>query len=186
MKNIKEIIKIGLILFAITAISALLLAFANKTTAPLIAMNNQKKTEASMKVVFKDADSFEKADIQADKVEEAYIAKDSSGEKIGVCIVSTDNGYGGEIKVMTGVDTDGKITGVDILSHSETPGLGANAANPEFKDQFSGKTAPVEAVKGEAGDSEVSAMSGATITSKAVVRAVNTASEAAKSILKEG
>lgn len=185
MKNIKEIIRIGFILFAITAISALLLAYANKTTAPLIAENNQKKTDAAMKVVFPDGDSFEKLEIEAENVTEAYAAKDSSGNTIGACIVSSDKGYGGEIKIIAGFDKDKKITGVDILTHSETPGLGANAANPEFKNQFAGKTSPIEAVKGDAGENQISAMSGATITSKAVTRAVNSAAAAADNILKE-
>lgn len=180
--KIKEIIKIGLILFAITAVSAFLLAFANKVTAPVIQENDRKKTEESMKLVLSDADSFEKVDYSEENIEQVYIAKSSSAEFVGCCVVALVNGYGGELKVMTGIDKELNVTGVDILSHSETPGLGANAANDSFKGQFVGKTSGISAVKGEAKENEIAAMSGATITSKAVTQAVNNALEVAEKV----
>ena len=173
----KEIIKVGLILFVITAISALLLAYANKITAPIIAENNRIKTEAAMKVVLPDAETFTKVGIEG--VEEAYIANASDGPA-GVCVVTVAYGYGGEVKVITGINRNGEITGIDILSHSETPGLGANAENPEFTSQFVGKTANIGVSRGKAEGNEINAMSGATITSNAVTQAVNAAFEAAK------
>lgn len=185
MKNSKEIIRIGLILFAITAISALLLAFANKITAPVIEVNNQKKTEEAMRLLMKDASTFEEAQFPGDKISKAYIAKDKSGNLAGVCVVSSEFGYGGAVEVMTGIDAEGKVTGIDVLNHAETPGLGARADEYEFKKQFTGRTAGIEAVKGDASDNEISAMSGATITSKAVTSAVNNALSAAEEIMKE-
>lgn len=176
----KEIIKVGFILFAITAVSALLLAFANKITAPIIAENNRVKTEAAMRVVLPDAETFTKVGI--DGVEEAYIAN-TGDETAGVCVVSAVYGYGGEIKVITGINTDGEVTGIDILSHSETPGLGANAEKPEFTSQFKGKTKDIGVSRGKASGNEINAMSGATITSKAVAEAVNMALEAARLLL---
>ena len=170
----KEIIKVGLILFAITAISALLLAVANRVTAPLIEQNIKIKIEKSMKTVLPGADSFHEVQISAPMVEEAYIAK--TGENVvGVCVVTKSNGYGGEVKVITGIDKDGKVTGVDILEHSETPGLGANATKPEFKAQYEGKTQNIEVSRGDASGNEINAMSGATVTSKAVTEGVNAA-----------
>ena len=170
----KEIIRVGLILFAITAISALLLAVANNVTAPIIAENNRIKTEKSMEAVLPGADAFEKVEIEAPNVVEAYIAK--SGDAVtGACVVTEANGYGGAVKVITGVDTDGKVTGVDILEHGETPGLGANATKPEFKSQFEGKTMNIGVSRGSALGNEINAMSGATITSKAVTESVNAA-----------
>lgn len=185
MKNTKEIIRVGLILFAITAIAAFLLAFANKITAPLIEINNKLKTEESMKVVMENAETFVPCDYAGDEVNEVYFAKDSSGALIGLCVVSAENGYGGAVNVMIGIGLDGKVTGIDIISHSETPNLGSNADKDEFKNQYIGKTSGITAVKGNAEDNEISAMSGATVTSKAVTAAVNNALSVAEKIMRE-
>ena len=185
MKNSKEIIRIGLILFAITAIAALLLAFANKITAPVIEINNQKNTEAAMQLLMPDAADFEKSEYVSDRVTETYVAKDNTGAVVGVCVVSFEYGYGGAVKVMTGIDVEGKITGIDVLEHSETPGLGAKSDNDEFKTQFAGHTSGITVTKKTPADNQISAISGATITSGAVTSAVNYALETAEIILKE-
>ena len=181
----KEIIRVGIILFVITALSALLLALGNYITSPLIAENGRINTEKSMQTVFADAASFEKTDYAAKSVVEAYIAKDSANETIGACVITEQNGYGGAVKVLTGVDKDGKITGVEILSHSETPGLGAEATKPEFKVQFEGKTKNIGVSRGKASGNEIDALSGATITSKAVTNAVNLAVDSAEQLLSQ-
>lgn len=184
MKNFKEIIKIGLTLFAITAVSALLLALINNVTAPIIAENETEKTYATMGTLIPDADSFEKITLNGEKnIVEAYRALDSDANTIGCCVISTAYGYGGEIKVLTGI-IDNKVCGVDILSHSETPGLGAKATEPEFKDRFLDKTVGIGIAKENAGDNEINAMSGATITSTAVTSCVNTALEFAMEVEK--
>lgn len=170
MKNsAKEIIKIGLILFLITAISAMLLAIVNKMTAPIIAKNREAKTFASMAVVMPEAKNFKLIEEQyPDNIQKAYLALNESDDKIGICIISTANGYGGAIEVLTGI-SEGKITGIDILSHSETPGLGAKTANPDFTEQFSGKSGTLTL------KDDIDAISGATISSTAVTNAVNNA-----------
>lgn len=180
--KIKEIIKTGLILFAITAIAALILACANKVTAPIIEKNQMKRTAEAMTVVMPEAEKFEKVEVIGEKspVTEAYNAKNASGEKIGSCVIAAANGYGGEVLVLVGIDAEEKITGIQIMSHSETPGLGANAEKPEFTEQFKGKTVGIKAVKSKAGENEINAMSGATITSKAVTNAVSVALDFAK------
>ena len=85
----------------------------------------------------------------------------------------------GAYYLMTGVDADGKVTGVNILSHGETAGLGANATNESFRDQFKGLVNGITVSKDKAGENSIDALTGATITSRAVVRAVNAAIEAA-------
>ena len=184
MINVKEIFRVGVILFAITAVSAALLAGANKVTAPVIAENNKIKTEKAMQTVFADADSFEQVQIEKDGIVEAYVAK-SGNSVAGSCVVSEAYGYGGAVRVMTGVTSEGKVTGIDILSHAETPGLGANATKPEFKEQYKDKSAGIKIAKSGAGENEINAMSGATITSTAVTNAVNIALDAAGEIVKE-
>ena len=180
----KEIIKIGLTLFAITAVSATLLATVNNLTAPVIAKNQLKKTYQSMEKVMPKAKEFKAIDVTAkDKISEAYIALDENNEQIGVCIISSANGYGGEIKVLTGV-VEGKICGIDILAHAETPGLGAKTTNPEFKEQFKEKTNNISLVKSGASGNEINAISGATISSTAVTNAVNTALEFSSEVVK--
>lgn len=184
MKNLKEIIKIGAILFAITAISALLLAVVNKVTAPKIAKNQTEKTYASMSEILPTAYDFEKIEVkEGSSVKEAYKALDSSGLDVGYCIISTAFGYGGELSVLTAI-SENKVMGIEILSHSETPGLGAKATEPEFKNEFSEKTAGLKVVKKNAKDNEINAMSGATITSSAVADCVNAALEFASEVEK--
>lgn len=181
MKNLKEILKIGGILFAITAISAFLLAVVNSVTEPVIAKNQLEKTYKAMDKLMP-AKSF--SEIEAEGTE-AYAAYGDDGEIIGVCIITSSFGYGGEVKVLTGVDKSMKVTGIDILSHSETPGLGANATKPDFKNQFSGKTSGISVAKKAPAENEIQAMSGATISSKAVTDAVNKALELAGGVLGE-
>ena len=82
-------------------------------------------------------------------------------------------GYGGTVSVMVGIGTDGAITGLEILSHAETPGLGANAVKPDFKDRFIGKSGELTVDKTSNEGQNVQAITAATITSKAVVSAVN-------------
>ncbi len=170
----KEILRVGLILFVITAISALLLAFANDITAPIIEQNAKIKTENSMKLLIPEADEFEQK-------ENLYLAK-AGGELVGVCVISEGLGYGGTVQVMVGVDKEGKVAGIDILSHSETPGLGANADKPDFTNQFTAKTGNIKVAK-TGGENEIQAISGATVTSNAVTKAVNDALAAAGEVL---
>jgi electron transport complex protein RnfG len=105
----------------------------------------------------------------------------NNGEIVGYTIATTNNGFGGAVEVLTGITTDDKISGVRITSHSETPGLGAKSTDPTFYEQYSGKDANGSiAVKkgGGATETQVDAITGATITSRAVTEAVNIASKA--------
>ena len=95
---------------------------------------------------------------------------------IGYTIKTSPKGYGGAVEVMVGISTDGKITGVDIGNHSETPGLGSKASDPAFKDQYLDKDVAnsLLVVKGSVNnDNEISAISGATITSNGVTSGEN-------------
>jgi electron transport complex protein RnfG len=88
------------------------------------------------------------------------------------------NGFGGAIDMVVGIDNNGAVTGISIIKMSETSGLGTNAAKPSFKDQYIGGTGNF-AVNKDGG--EIDALTGATITSRAVTRGVNSAVEAVKS-----
>jgi len=157
----KDILKPALILFVICLVVTALLAGTNLLTKDKIAEQSALEAEQSRKVVLSDADSFEEAD--------GYYIGKANNETVGYVFQTEAKGYGGAVKVMTGISADGQITGVVILEHSETPGLGANAEKASFTDQFK-QTAPekgITLVKNKApSDGEIEAMTGASITSR--------------------
>lgn len=151
----KDILKPALILFVICLVVTALLAGTNLLTKDKIAEQSALEAEQSRKVVLSDADSFEEAD--------GYYIGKANNETVGYVFQTEAKGYGGAVKVMTGISADGQITGVVILEHSETPGLGANAEKASFTDQFK-QTAPekgITLVKNKApSDGEIEAMTG--------------------------
>lgn len=191
--NIKEVIKVGLILFAITAISAALLAFVNSKTAPLIEENNIKKEQTALAAVLPDCEFEEITDISAyealtdgnGKIKKVYKAT-SGGEVKGACVITETSGYDVGIQTVTGVDTDLTVTGIEIIAMNETPGLGANANNPDFKAQYAGKKYEVGVSKTAASDTEIQAISGATKTSRGVTNGVNIALKVAEKVMEGG
>ena len=106
-------------------------------------------------------------------------AKDASGAEIGYIIKGQAAGYGGNDVVVVGVDANLKVTGISFPETlPETAGLGQRALEPEFYEQFAGKGTKLSVKKGGgAGENEIDAISGATITSTAVVNTVNAATE---------
>ncbi|SDZ32072.1 electron transport complex protein RnfG [Proteiniborus ethanoligenes] len=181
----REIIKLGLILFIITAIAASVLAVANNATSGIIAeVQEQENNKARQEVlplaqsfVPLDEKEFEEIVLDNDKVKEIYMGNSGSGQLTGYTIKTVSKGYGGEIEIITGISIDGKVTGMKVVSHSETPGLGANATKPEFQNQFLEKlTSPsIAVVKSAPKENEIQAIAGATITSKSVSDGVNIA-----------
>lgn len=112
------------------------------------------------------------------EVNEVMNAVDVSGALLGHLITaSSDDSYGGTVKVSIGIAEDGTITGVEILKINDTPGLGMKAEKPAFKDQYKDKVVDEFSVTktGSTSKSEIQAISGATITSKAVTHAVDAA-----------
>ena len=114
-------------------------------------------------MVLPKAESFE---AQQGDSGEYFIGKKGS-EIVGyVFTTSSPSGYGGAISVMTGIQTDGQISGVVILSHNETPGLGANAEKEDYRNQYLQKAAEggFTLIKtGTPGEGQILAMTGATI-----------------------
>lgn len=184
-----------LVLFAVTFVAVLLLAVVNQVTREPIAQAEINARAEIYKVVYPDAENFAEAEDTATILEssaqllesEGYtgcsindflVVEDSSKTVKGYVIAATSpNGYGGDIQVALGITADGKITGFDVVSNSETAGLGSKCTEPEFKDQFAGKPATnLEYTKsGATADNEIDAISGATITTNAVTEAANCA-----------
>lgn len=184
-----NILKLGLNLFVICAVAAGLLAGTNQITDPVIKkMNIQANNEARQTVLpeakeFKivDAKDYEnKSDVEVVEVYKGLNGSDALGYTIKVL----PKGYGGAIEVMVGITSQGQIAGINIGNMTETPGLGAKAKEEVFYGQYIGKPATnLEVIKsGAAGETEIQAISGATITSQAVTTGVNTAVEVYNSL----
>ena len=189
----KDMFKLGLNLLIISAIAALLLAFTNNVTADTIAKRNEQANAEARKLVLESAQDFEEVkDVKTDnskgvEVSEIYEAKDASGNTVGYTLKVLPSGYGGTIELMVGIDSaNGQVSGINVVSNSETAGLGAKSTDPEFSDQYKGK--PLEELSvlknGTPGDTEIKAISGATITSTAVTNGVDAAIEVYNNSLK--
>lgn len=180
----KEISVLTVKLLLICAIVSALLAGVNSITKPIIAENEQKNFEIAMQEVLPDASGFEEVNLGDYTPSETGVTLDSLYRADnGGYVVSTvcSEGYGGDVSVMVGITKDLTVNQVKIMSMSETPGLGAKASEPEFIGQYDGLAAGITVVKNTApADNQIEAISGATITSKAVTKAVNTALEAAE------
>lgn len=165
------ITKLALILLAITVVVALLLGLVNYITADRIAEINEQKTKDAMGEVLP-ADSYEPLDTGGFAGVAAAYRAVADGETMGYVIETLPSGFGGSIDMVVGVGTDGTVTGVSIISMSETAGLGANAAKEQFRSQYVGGSG-IFAVDKDGGD--IDSLTGATITSRAVTNGVNTA-----------
>ena len=180
----KEISVLTVKLLLICAIVSALLAGVNSITKPIIAENEQKNFEIAMQEVLPEASGFKEVDPGDYTPSETGVTLDSLYRADnGGYVVSTvcSEGYGGDVSVMVGITKDLTVNQVKIMSMSETPGLGAKASEPEFIGQYDGLAAGITVVKNTApADNQIEAISGATITSKAVTKAVNTALQAAK------
>lgn len=199
----KGMIKDALILFAITLIEGLMLGVVNDITKEPIAQQEQKAKNEACQNVFAAADSFEAqeladsaqieqvltdAGISGADIDELMAAKDASGALLGYVITVTDHeGYGGDIQFSMGITNEGTLNGISLLSISETAGLGMRAGEvlvPQFADKNVLKFTYTKT--GATADSEIDAISGATITTNAVVNGVNAGLAYFDKILKGG
>lgn len=170
-KNSTDIIKPTAVLFAICVIIPLALSFTNKITVKKIARLEEENSKKAM------ASLIEADDFSTVSGTEYYKAV-KDGNIIGYIFKTSAKGYGGDVSVMTAVNPDGTVKSVAILDVSnETPGLGQNAAKESFYSQYAGKKKGISLLKNGADSekNEVDAVTGATITSTAVNRAVNEA-----------
>ncbi len=185
-ENIRLVIVLGLI----TLITALLLGFVNQITAPKIAENNKKTLETAMNSLIPDA-QFESLEVPSEVQTPADTSTPSitgvykatkDGADAGYCVQVLPTGFGGQLTVIVGILPDGTLAGVKVTKHSETPGLGAKAQqDPSWSAQFTGKAADGSLAVAKDGGS-IDAITGATITSRAVTLGVNTAADYVSSL----
>lgn len=175
----KRNFKLGGILLIITMISGLLLGFANDLTKEAI-LENSKISKDDLNYIMPAAEKIQDTTIELDEdsnIKELYEAV-SGNDTIGYVMKINVKGFHGPIDFVVGISKDDKVTGMKVLSHNETPGLGAKITEDKFMQRFKDKPATdyLEAVKVTPNkDNEVEAISGATTSSKASVSAVNEA-----------
>ena len=175
----KRNFKLGGILLIITMISGLLLGFANDLTKEAI-LENSKISKDDLNYIMPAAEKIQDTTIELDEesnIKELYEAV-SGNDTIGYVMKINVKGFHGPIDFVIAISKDDKVTGMKVLSHNETPGLGAKITEDKFMQRFKDKPATdyLEAVKVTPNkDNEVEAISGATTSSKASVSAVNEA-----------
>ncbi len=175
--KVKAILIPAVSLLIICVVVTALLGVTNSVTAPKIEQLAAETEAAAKQAVLTDAVSFsEEKQIEKDGNAYTYYEGFSAEEgTVGYVFRTSAKGYGGDIAVMVGVKTDGTVAGVNILSISETAGLGMNATNESFLSQFLGKSGTIGVLKNGSSETEIQALTGATITSKAMASAVNQA-----------
>lgn len=160
------------VLTGICVVAALVLGITYNTTKPLIAAQKEKEIKLALERVLPGAEEYRKKSFDAKEYYEGY----KNGQLIGYIIPAEGDGYSGKIEMLVGVDKDSKITGVEVLSHDETPGLGAKCMEikhgekePWFLRQFKGRAAS------ELDLEHIEAITGATITTEAIIDGVKEA-----------
>lgn len=174
--SVMVMVRLTATLFAICAVCALLLGAVDAGTRDRIEQVKADKKNAAMSAVLP-ADSYEQVAYTGTDttIREAYKAGDAGY----VLQVAPSGSFGGGLVIMVGVNSDMTVSGVEIVESSETSGLGANAKKPVFRDQFTGKSGEVKVTK-DGGD--IDALTGATITSRAVSAGVTSALAAAATL----
>jgi len=116
-----------------------------------------------------------------------YVGKNDQGDLVGYALSVGAKGFGGQVIMALGLTPEGNITGINFTELKETAGLGMKADEPEFKSQFPGKSVSIDLVKGAPqDDNDISAITGATVTSTAVHKAVNAGLNFYETVLKGG
>jgi electron transport complex protein RnfG len=184
----KKVIHMIATLTIIGVIAGGLLSQVNNWANPLIAANQKAETEKAIFLVQPNGKSYEP--VKSLELE-IYKVFDDNRNLVGYSLVSAGNGFQGKVKIMTGLNNDlSKIEMIEILEQVETPGLGTKITEEPFKKQFEGlQTLPqVKWVKGKAPENpnEIETITGATISSKAVVDIINLGLEKARSLKEKG
>lgn len=162
-----------LVLTVIAVVAGTLLAFTNRITEGPISRQNMERAQGALAELFPEAEAYEEIDLgDGDELRSAYTAM-KGGQAVGYAVTVTSQGYGGPIEVITGMETNLALRGIRVggSDFKETEGLGSRVKEAAFTDQFAGKTAPLSLGK------EIDGISGATVSSSAVVEGVNQAAE---------
>jgi Na+-translocating ferredoxin:NAD+ oxidoreductase subunit G len=186
----------AVLLSIICLVTTLLLALTNSVTAPVIAALEAQAEKAQMEQIFPDGETFTPyipSEIEDDALSEAggnvdkiYIAKDSSDTIIGYIFISSSQGYAGLIKAAVGIDSQGSLVSSSFTAADETPGLGKKVEEDRFEQAFTGLATSDDLLVSASGSGQIDAISGATISSKGAVSAVNQAMRAYRELFSKG
>lgn len=165
-----------IVLALICLVIAALLGLVNSVTEGPIAANTEKTVQDSLKIVMP-ADTYEEVEYTGGDA--TVVAVYKAGEEGYVVECNSPNGFGGAIDMMAGINNAGEVTGIAIISHAETSGLGSKATDPEWQAQFQGATGTVSVEKD---GGSIVAITGSTITSRAVCDGVNIARSVVESL----
>lgn len=171
--------RLSIRLFIIAFVCALILGFIFQKTEPIIEKQKQILLERSLQAVL-EANYYQ---VQKE-MPIYYTAYDENKNVLGWCLPVTSRGYGGKMQLLVGLNTKHEITGIKILEHRETPGLGSKIndaeykqAEPAFLKQFKNKKAEELILVKQKTDKNIQAITGATISSKAVTDGVRKVAE---------
>lgn len=170
------VLRISLILLIICSLTAAAVSLVYGLTHEKAEENLLGEKRTAMAEIYGDGISVE--EIAAPETVDAVYRITKGNELLGYCVSVTGSGFGGDLDVLVGYHADGTILGVRLISHSETPGLGSRVGENEYLEQYAGQSG--ELTLGE----DIDAISGSTISSSALLDAVNTANSAAQAIVK--
>ena len=171
-----NVVKMIVALTAVGVISGASLVFVYNSTMPKIKVNINKETDQAIKNIFPTVDKAER--VGKVKRDGIFRVKDSKGKLLGYAFIAVGNGYQGKIKMLAGIDPKlATLHGMEVLESQETPGLGAEIAGKDFRKQFLGLSVShaIEYVKAKKPEKpyQIEAITGATISSRAVVKILN-------------
>ena len=167
--SLLEYVSPSVVLVVICLVTTLALASVYQITKPIIAEINRIIYEKTQIAVLPQA--AEGFDPYEGDLLEGIQAVSLSKQEVGTVVTVVEKGYGGPLTVMVGIGSDGVITGIQILSHKETPGLGTKTMTETHLGQYIGQSDITNT--GESGAGQIDAISGATISSKALFAAIN-------------
>lgn len=163
-KKTNEYVMCIIVLTAICLVISCALALVNDVTFPVISKAAEERAEAAMIEVMPEADGFKELELDNIPATVTQVFKAENGA--GYVFMLKAKGYGGDMSLICGIDSNGCITKCKTLSHSETAGMGAKTAEDDYRNQYIGKDSSLQGVN---------AISGATISSKAYIGAINDA-----------
>ena len=163
--NFDTVVKPIIVMVCICVVISLALGATNLVTTPIIEETNRKIANEGRFALIPEAEDFTEVTSDVENIVDIY----TSTNEVGTVITSIGKGYGGPITVMVALDNDGKVVAVNVMSHTETPGKGEVIEEPSFTDQFIGND------NDTFNASEIDAVAGSTVSSKAVISAVDTA-----------
>ena len=179
----KEYISPVLVLVLICFVVTFALAFTYGITAPIIAENTARAASEARMELLPDADNFSEADAEPKVLEEGkvfVVDTYTADNGAGMVVTVKSNSYGGLLTAMVGIDKDGAVTGVKVTDHADTPGVGTKAQDPAHLEQYRGLTELLsDQVKM---DSSVNEVTGASVSSGAIHKAVYCALEQYKAM----